>query len=131
MVAMLIRGCWVWTGHNAGTASPRNRGYGQGDVALTGAARVPFLRLRVLARARALRQHRPPQRMVAGLSCVQRRGTSPRRPLSVSEDGLLRGVHFRLGVGAGLPAVRALLLPQAGSRRAVHTRYRAQAPPAS
>jgi hypothetical protein len=36
----------------------------------------------------------------------------------------------KLGVGAGIPAVRALILPQAGSRRAVHTRDRAQAPPA-
>src|SRR5688500_7551281 len=68
--------------------------------------------------------------MVAGISGVQRRGTCARRSLSVSEDGLLRGVHFRLGVGKGVPAARALILPEAGSRRALHTRDRARASPA-
>ena len=38
-------------------------GGGPGGGTHAGAARVPFLRLRVLARARALGQHRPPQRM--------------------------------------------------------------------
>src|SRR5829696_5137872 len=69
--------------------------------------------------------------MVASLSGVQRRGTCPRCALSVLEDGLLRGVHIRLGMGAGVPAVRALLLSEAGRRCAFHTCYRTQTPRAS
>src|SRR5918995_4778725 len=58
----------VGSGHDASRASAWDRGRGQGELAQVGGTRIPFLRLRVLAGAGALGQHRPPKRVVTCLS---------------------------------------------------------------